>query len=164
MCSSLLVHVDSAKDRNRRAILRKITTFFSISVPPLLPNDTAKRSREHFQSNHDVCLMPTLERNAPWSRRKVSFHSRRQHERPKSTGDSEKVHHYTWHLGPSCVAKRSREHFTSNQGVHLTPTLERNAPWSRRTVSFCSRRQRERPKLTGYSEEKCVATTNHWTC
>ena len=53
--------VDSEKDRNRRAIVRKITTFFGISVPPALPNDTAKRSREHFQSEHGVCLMPTLE-------------------------------------------------------------------------------------------------------
>ena len=36
-----LVYVfdDSAIDRNRRAILRKITTLFSILVPPALPND-----------------------------------------------------------------------------------------------------------------------------
>ena len=33
-----LVLVDSAKDRNRRAILRKITTLFGTSVPPALPN------------------------------------------------------------------------------------------------------------------------------
>jgi hypothetical protein len=33
------VLVDSAKDRNRRAILRKITTLFSTPVPPALPND-----------------------------------------------------------------------------------------------------------------------------
>ena len=65
---------------------------------------------------------------------------------------SEGNHHYIWPLGPSCVAKRAREHFKSKQGIHLTPTLERNAPWSRRTVSFRSRRQRERPKSTGHSE------------
>ena len=97
--------------------------------------------------------MPTLEHNAPWSRCTVSLRSRRQRERPKSTGDSEGNHHFIWHLGPSCVAKRSREHFKSKQGVHLTPTLERNAPWSRRTVSLRYRRQRERPKSTGDSEE-----------
>ena len=42
------VLVDSAKDRNRRAILRKITTLFGTSVPPALPNDhenTSKASR-----------------------------------------------------------------------------------------------------------------------
>jgi len=32
------VLVDSAKDRNRRAILRKNTTLFGTSVPPALPN------------------------------------------------------------------------------------------------------------------------------
>ena len=32
------VLIDSAKDRNRRAILRKITTLFGTSVPPALPN------------------------------------------------------------------------------------------------------------------------------
>ena len=40
--------VDSAKDRNRRAIVRKITTLFGTSVPPALPNDhenTSKASR-----------------------------------------------------------------------------------------------------------------------
>jgi len=42
------VLVDSVKDRNRRAILRKITTSFGTSVPPALPNDhenTSKASR-----------------------------------------------------------------------------------------------------------------------
>ena len=42
------VLVDSAKDRNRRAILRKITTLFGTPVPPALPNDhenTSKASR-----------------------------------------------------------------------------------------------------------------------
>jgi hypothetical protein len=42
------VLIDSAKDRNRRAILRKITTLFSTPVPPALPNDhenTSKASR-----------------------------------------------------------------------------------------------------------------------
>jgi hypothetical protein len=33
------VRVDSAKDRDRRAILKKITTLFGTSVPPALPND-----------------------------------------------------------------------------------------------------------------------------
>ena len=33
------VLVDSKKDRDRRAILRKITTLFGTSVPPALPND-----------------------------------------------------------------------------------------------------------------------------
>ena len=80
--------------------------------------------------------------------------SRRQRGRPRSTGDSEENHHFIWHLGPSCVAKRSREHFKSEQGVHFTPTLERNAPWSRRTVSLRSRRQRERPRSTGDSVKK----------
>ena len=117
------------------------------------PSCVAKRSREHFKRKQGVHLTPTLERNAPWSRRTVSLCSHRQRERPKSTGDSEENHHFIWHLGPSCVAKRLREHFKSKQGVHLTPTLERNAPWSRRTVSLCSRRQRERPKSTGDSEE-----------
>ena len=70
----------------------------------------------------------------------------------KSTGDSEENHHFILHLGSSCVAKRSREHFKSEREVCLTPILERNAPWSRHTVSFRSRRQRERPKLTGDSE------------
>ena len=78
-----------------------------------------------------------------------SLRPRRQRERPRSTGDSEENHHFIWHLGPSCVAKRSREHFKSKQGVCLTPTLEHNAPLSRCTVSLCSRRQRERPYSTG---------------
>ena len=71
----------------------------------------------------------------------------------KSTGDSEENRHFIWQIGPSYVAKRARGHFKSKQGIHLTPTLERNAPWSTRTVSFRSRRQRERPKSTGDSEE-----------
>jgi len=33
------VLVDSAEDRDRRAILKKITTLFGTSVPPALPND-----------------------------------------------------------------------------------------------------------------------------
>ena len=33
------VLVDSAKDRNRRAIVREITTIFGPSVPPALPNE-----------------------------------------------------------------------------------------------------------------------------
>ena len=97
--------------------------------------------------------MPILGNNAPWSRRTVSLRSRRQRERPKSTGDFKENHHFIWHLSPSCVAKRSREHFKSKQGVHLMPTLERNAPWSRRTVSL---RQRERPKSTGDSEDQFI--------
>ena len=32
------VLVDSAKDRNRRAIVREISTIFGPSVPPALPN------------------------------------------------------------------------------------------------------------------------------
>ena len=71
----------------------------------------------------------------------------------KSTGDSEENHHFIWHLGPSCVAKQSREHFKCKQGVHLTPSLERNASWSRRTASLRSLRQRKRPKSRGDSEE-----------
>ena len=42
------VLVDSAKDRDRRAIQRKITTLYVTSVPPALPNDhenTTKASR-----------------------------------------------------------------------------------------------------------------------
>ena len=42
------VLVDSAKDRDRRAILRKITTLFGTSIPSALPNDlenTSKASR-----------------------------------------------------------------------------------------------------------------------
>ena len=106
---------------------------------PLGPFCVAKRAREHFKSKQGVYLTPTLERNAPWSRRTVSLRSRRQRERPKSTGHREGNHHYIWPLGPSCVAKRAREHFKSKQGIHLTPTLD--APWSRRRVSFCLRVQ-----------------------
>ena len=42
------VLVDSAKDRNRPAILSKINTLIGTSVPPALPNDhenTSKASR-----------------------------------------------------------------------------------------------------------------------
>ena len=39
------VFVDSAIDRNRRAIQRKITTLFCTSVPPALPNDHEKTSK-----------------------------------------------------------------------------------------------------------------------
>ena len=117
------------------------------------PSCVARRSRKHFKSKQGVCLMPTLGRNAPWSRCTVSLRSRRQRERPRSTGDSEGNHHFIWHLGPSCVAKRTREHFKSGQGVRLMPTLERDAPWGRCTVSLCSRRQRERPKSTSDFEE-----------
>ena len=97
--------------------------------------------------------MPTLGRNAPWSRCTVSLRSRRQRERPKSTGDSEENHQFIWRPGPSCVAKQSRERFKSKDEVHFTPTLEGNAPWSRRIVSLRSRRQRERPKSTGDFKE-----------
>ena len=44
----VFVLVDSAKVRNRRAILRKITTLFGTSVPPALPHhhdNTSKASR-----------------------------------------------------------------------------------------------------------------------
>ena len=47
--------VVSKKDRNRRAILRKITTLFSTSVPPALPNDhknTSKASRVFILRPH----------------------------------------------------------------------------------------------------------------
>ena len=117
------------------------------------PSCVAKRSPEDFKSKQSVHLTPTLERNAPWSRRTVSLHSRRQRERPKSMGDSEENHHFIWHPGPSCAAKRSREHLKSKQGIRFTPTLERNAPWSRRSLSLRSCRQCERPKSTGDSEE-----------
>jgi len=44
----VFVLIDSAKDRNRRAILRKIATLFGTTVPPALPNEhenTSKASR-----------------------------------------------------------------------------------------------------------------------
>jgi len=50
------VLVDSAKDRNRRAILRKITTIFGTSVPPALPNDHEKTS----QASRAFILRPNL--------------------------------------------------------------------------------------------------------
>ena len=49
------VLIDSAKDRNRRAILKKITTLFGTSVPPALPNDhenTSKASRAFTSFPH----------------------------------------------------------------------------------------------------------------
>ena len=127
--------MDSVKDRDRRAILRKITTLFGTSVPPALPNDHQNTSK----ASRAFALRPHLS-NAPWSRRTVSLRSRRKRERPKATGDSEGNRHFIWHLGPSCVAKRSPEHFKSKQGVCVTLTLERNAPWSRFTVDLRSRR------------------------
>ena len=39
------VLVDSAKDRNRQAILRETTTLFGTSVPPALPNDHENTSK-----------------------------------------------------------------------------------------------------------------------
>ena len=39
------VLIDSAKDQNRRAIPRKITTLFGTSVPPALPNDHENTSK-----------------------------------------------------------------------------------------------------------------------
>ena len=50
------VLVDSAKDRNRRAILRKITTLFGTSVPPALPNDHENTS----QASRSFTLRPNL--------------------------------------------------------------------------------------------------------
>ena len=50
------VLVDSAKDRNRRAILRKITTLFGTSVPPALPNDHENTS----QASRAFTLRPHL--------------------------------------------------------------------------------------------------------
>ena len=117
--------IRSVQQRTRHLYVLEI---FGTSVPPVLPNDhenTSKASR--------AFILCPLERNAPWSRSTVSLCSHRQQERPRSTGDSEESHHFIWHLGPSCGAKRLREHFKSKQGVHLTPTLERNAPWSRRS-------------------------------
>ena len=118
------------------------------------PSCVAKRSREQSKSEWGVCLTPILERNTPWSRRTLSLRSLRQRNRPKSTGDSEENHHFVCHLGFSCVAKRSREHSKSKWGVCLTPILERNAPWSRRTTNLRSCRQRNRPKSTGDSVER----------
>ena len=37
--------VESAKDRNRRAILKKFPTFFGTSVPSALPNDHENTSK-----------------------------------------------------------------------------------------------------------------------
>ena len=42
--ASVLI-IDSAKDRNRPANLRKITTLFGTSVPPALPNDHENTSK-----------------------------------------------------------------------------------------------------------------------
>ena len=42
---SAFVLADRAIDRNRRAILRKITTLFGTSVPPALPNDHKNSSK-----------------------------------------------------------------------------------------------------------------------
>ena len=50
------VLVDSAKDRNRPAILRKITTLFGTSVPPALPNDHENTS----QASRAFNLRPNL--------------------------------------------------------------------------------------------------------
>ena len=117
------------------------------------PSCVAKRSRERSKSEWGVCLTPILERNAPWSRRTLSVRSCRPRKRPKSTTDSEENHHFIWHLGPSLIAKRAREQSKSEWGVCLAPILERNAPWSRRTLSVSSCRQRNKPKSTGDSEE-----------
>ena len=114
----------------------KVVVFLRIYLGSQVLDCHCLRRQEHLKSKQGVHLTLKLERSAPWSRRTVSLRSHRQRERPKSTGDSEENHHFIWHPGPSCVAKRSREHFKSKQGVHLRPKLERNAPWSRRTVSF----------------------------
>jgi len=86
LCSFVLVV--SVKDRDRRAILNKITTLFGTSDPPALPNDhdnTSKASRA-------FTLRP--------------------------------------HLSAMRLGAGVQLHFKSEQGVHLTPILERNAPWS----------------------------------
>ena len=73
------VLVDSAKDRNRRAILRKITTLFGTLVPTALPNDLENTLKVSRASPYAL----SLERNAPSSGRTVSLYSHRQRERPK---------------------------------------------------------------------------------
>ena len=50
------VLVDSAKDRNRPAILSKINTLFGISVPPALSNDHENTS----QASRVLTLRPNL--------------------------------------------------------------------------------------------------------
>ena len=50
------VLVDSAKDRNRPAILRKITTLFGTPVPPAVPNDYENTS----QASRVLTLRPNL--------------------------------------------------------------------------------------------------------
>jgi hypothetical protein len=50
------VLVDSAKDRNRPAILSKINTLFGTSVPPALPNDHENTSK----ANRAFTLCPNL--------------------------------------------------------------------------------------------------------
>ena len=52
---SAFVLVNSAKDPNRRAILKKIATLFGKSVPPALPNEhenTSKASRAYTLRPH----------------------------------------------------------------------------------------------------------------
>ena len=139
------VLVDSAKDRNRPAILSKINTLIGTSVPPALPNgheNTSKASRVLTLRPH----LSAMRLGAGVQLALVLIDSAKVRNRRANLKEN---HHFIWQLGPSCVAKRLREHFKSKQGVHLMPTLERNAPWSRRTVSLCSRRQRESPKSTG---------------
>ena len=51
----VFVLVDSAKDRDRRAIQREITTLFGTLVPPASPNDhenTSKASRAFALCQH----------------------------------------------------------------------------------------------------------------
>ena len=129
------VLVDSAKDRNRRAILRKTTTLFGTSVSPALPNDrenTSKASmafalRQHLSETRfgaGVQLAFVLVDSAKDRNRRAILR---------------KIITLFCTSVQTCVAKLSREHFKSKQGVRLMPTLERNAPWSRRTVSLRSR-------------------------
>ena len=141
----VFVLVDSAKDRNRQAILRKITTLFGTSVPPALPDDHENTSK----ASGAFALCTYLSEMRLGAGVQLVFVLVDSAKDRKLTGDSEENHLFIWHLGPSCVAKRSRKHFKSKQGDNLTPELERNAPWSRRTVSLRSRRQRERPKIDG---------------
>ena len=53
------VLVDSAKDRNRPAIMSKITTLFDTPVPPALPNDhenTSKGNRAFALCPHSSAM------------------------------------------------------------------------------------------------------------
>ena len=113
------VLVDSAKDRNRPAISRKITTLFGTPVPPALPHDhenTSKASRAFF-------LLPNLSEMRLGAGVQLAFVLVDSAKVRNRRGDFKENHHFIGTSVPPALPNDHENTLKASTAFNLRPHL-----------------------------------------